>query len=186
MYKKSRLIGLFSVVALAMIIGFSLPMMSVADTTGYHQSHVASKTAKAKQETPAVIIDRIHAERLPATLKTIDKALEAINAGDTKKALAELVKARKVLVAIDKDLGKLISPKFVNARCPIMDSPINPSKVSKKLTKHYKGQQVAFCCAGCPAAWDKLTEAEKDTKLKAVVAKQKPVHSDYDESHHKH
>ena len=58
--------------------------------------------------------------------------------------------------------------KFANVRCPIMGTPINPDKVPVNLTREYKGQKVAFCCGGCPPAWDKLSDAEKDVKLKAA------------------
>lgn len=189
MNKKSRLMGLFSIATLAMIAGFSLLLTGTADSAELQKNPAISIAAKAKQDTPAVVIDRIHGEKIPATLKTIDKALAAINAGDNETALSELIKARKTLVAIHKDLGKLISPKFVNTRCPIMDSPIYPNKVSKKLTRTYKGQQVAFCCGGCLGPWDRLTDTQKDAKLKllkAVEAKQKPAHSGDDHSQHKH
>jgi cobalamin-dependent methionine synthase I len=49
-----------------------------------------------------------------------------------------------------------------------MGGRIDPAKVPDSLTRQYKGQRVAFCCAACPAAWDKLTDAQKDAKLKAV------------------
>lgn len=58
--------------------------------------------------------------------------------------------------------------KFVNVRCPVMDTPIDPAKVPESLTRLYKGEKVAFCCAGCPAGWDKLSDAEKDAKLAKV------------------
>ena len=57
---------------------------------------------------------------------------------------------------------------LANSRCPIMGSPIKPESVTANLTRDYKGQQIGFCCAGCPAAWDKLTDAEKQAKLNAV------------------
>ncbi len=57
---------------------------------------------------------------------------------------------------------------FVNLRCPIMGTPIVPGNVTPDLTREYKGQKVAFCCSMCPPAWDKLTDAEKDAKLKAA------------------
>ncbi len=61
------------------------------------------------------------------------------------------------------------APAYVNTKCPIMGSEINPAKVTADLTRVYKGQKVAFCCGGCPAAWDKLTDAEKDAKLLKVA-----------------
>lgn len=63
------------------------------------------------------------------------------------------------------------SSPFVNARCPIMGSAIDPAHVPDSLTREYKGQKVAFCCAMCPPAWDKLSDADKDKKLEAVKAK---------------
>lgn len=55
----------------------------------------------------------------------------------------------------------------VNTRCPIMNKAIDPANVPEPLTRMYKGQKVGFCCGGCPARWDKLTDAEKDAKLEA-------------------
>ena len=66
------------------------------------------------------------------------------------------------------------APAFANANCPIMTkNAINPAKVPATLTRTHKGKKVAFCCAGCPKAWDKLTDAEKDAKLAKVAAKSK-------------
>jgi hypothetical protein len=57
---------------------------------------------------------------------------------------------------------------IVNARCPIMGG-----KPVTALTRDYNGQKVGFCCGGCPAQWDKLTDAEKNVKLaKAMAASQ--------------
>lgn len=61
--------------------------------------------------------------------------------------------------------------EFVNIRCPIMGTRMDLSKVPDNLTRMHKGQKVAFCCAGCPTAWDKLSDAEKDTKLVKVLHK---------------
>lgn len=54
---------------------------------------------------------------------------------------------------------------FINTTCPIMGSPINSAKVSSSLVREFKGQKVAFCCPGCPAQWDKLSDAQKQAKL---------------------
>jgi hypothetical protein len=53
----------------------------------------------------------------------------------------------------------------VNVTCPIMGGAISPDGVPASLTREYKGQKIGFCCAGCPGAWDKLTDAEKDAAL---------------------
>ena len=59
--------------------------------------------------------------------------------------------------------------EIVNARCPIMGTPLHPTKVPANLIRTYKGRKVGFCCAGCPAAWDKLTDKEKAAKLNASL-----------------
>lgn len=59
---------------------------------------------------------------------------------------------------------------YANTRCPIMNSPIDPSAVTPALTRTYKGKVVAFCCNVCPPQWDKLTDAQKGAKLAAVMA----------------
>ena len=58
---------------------------------------------------------------------------------------------------------------IVNARCPILGSKLDRANVPDKLTRTYKGQRVGFCCDGCPQAWDKLSDAEKDKKLQAAM-----------------
>ncbi len=60
------------------------------------------------------------------------------------------------------------TPKFVNTKCPIMGSVINPEKVTADLVKDFRGQKVALCCAGCPAKWDELSDVEKTAKLAAA------------------
>jgi len=56
----------------------------------------------------------------------------------------------------------------VNTKCPIMGGKIDPANVPAKLTRMFKGQKVGFCCGGCPAKWDKLTDEQKEAKLNAV------------------
>jgi hypothetical protein len=58
-----------------------------------------------------------------------------------------------------------VSAEFVNTHCPIVSSKIDPDKVTPELTREFQGKKVAFCCAGCPAQWDKLSEEEKAAKL---------------------
>lgn len=59
--------------------------------------------------------------------------------------------------------------EFVNVRCPIMGSPIDAANVPASLVREHKGRKVALCCAGCPEAWDALSDEEKDAKLAAVT-----------------
>jgi Cu(I)/Ag(I) efflux system membrane fusion protein len=59
----------------------------------------------------------------------------------------------------------------VNDKCPIMGSEIDPTDVPEDLMRRWKGKRVGFCCAGCPDAWDKLSESEKQAKLEAAMGK---------------
>jgi hypothetical protein len=54
---------------------------------------------------------------------------------------------------------------FINTACPIMGTPIDPDKVPSHLSREFRGQKVAFCCPGCPAQWDKLSDSQKQAKL---------------------
>jgi hypothetical protein len=76
--------------------------------------------------------------------------------GETKQTPAASTKARA---------------KFINTRCPIMGTPIDPNNVPANLTREFKGQKVAFCCGGCPSLWDKLTDKEKEAKLQQAALK---------------
>ena len=111
---------------------------------------------------------------LGEALKAIDLARKAIATGDTKAALAALAKAEALVKVPQQAAAKAASPAkagFVNATCPIMGSKIDPKTVTASLVRTYEGRQVAFCCNGCPAAWDKLTPAQKRAKLAKAGAK---------------
>jgi len=137
---------------------------------GAHQSAVSKN---------ATSLEKLHAEHLPVVMASVKKAAEAVESGDKKAALIELRKAQMVLTIIHSDLGKHIKPQFANNRCPIMNSPIKTEKVAKSLIRDYKGQKIAFCCAGCPAAWDKLSEARKQAKLAKVKPAPMQMHSEH-------
>ena len=65
--------------------------------------------------------------------------------------------------------GKPVPKTVINARCPIMGTALDRDKVPAELTRAFRGQKIGFCCAGCPAAWDKLADAEKAAKLEAAM-----------------
>lgn len=110
-------------------------------------------------------LEEIYARDLPAAIMAVGQAVKAAESGDKKTELAELNKAVNMLVTIHAAIGKHVKPQFTNSRCPIMGSPIQRDKVDAGLTRDFKGQKVAFCCAGCPVAWDKLTDGQKEAKL---------------------
>ena len=57
---------------------------------------------------------------------------------------------------------------YANAVCPMMGSKIDPANVPASLTREFKDRKVAFCCAGCPVAWDRLSDEQKQAKLDAA------------------
>ena len=57
----------------------------------------------------------------------------------------------------------------VNAKCPMMGGKVDKTKVASALVRDFGGQKVGFCCAGCLAPWDKLSDTEKTAKLAAAM-----------------
>ena len=104
-------------------------------------------------------------------------ARKAADAGDAKAAAIEIAKAQQLLTGMQKRMPALKpaagpvgkAGKIVNTRCPIMGNKVNVERIPANLTREFKGKKVGFCCGGCPAAWDKLPDAVKTTKLKAAL-----------------
>ena len=122
-----------------------------------------------------------------AALQQVEAAKKAIEAGDKTAALAALTKIEANLQAVKtmaaqkhykncqkcgsdktcpkKSTEKAARPAVVNKTCPMMGTKIDPANVPDNLYREFKGQGVAFCCGGCPDAWDKLPDEEKQAKL---------------------
>ncbi len=163
---KTRTVAFLTVDSLAAIMGMSLSLAELeAKSCCPNHGETGEMGMKQHSEMKGLSLSRIHSQNLPMVLKSIDQAVKAVQSGDEKTALTELHKAQKMLAAISEAIGEHVKPKFVNNRCPIMGSPIRPEKATKNLIRDYKGQKVAFCCAGCPSLWDKLSVAEKEAKL---------------------
>jgi len=127
---------------------------------------VEGQPKAAAPEPAATKLPTVSPVDLQAAINAIDAAKQAVEAGDKKTALAELGKARKLVADVHYRIAAACPRRrFVNARCPMMGTAIDPAKVPQGLTRPYKGRRVAFCCAGCPAAWDKLTDEQKEDKL---------------------
>ncbi len=142
-----------------------------------HGGHMGGMNMKQPAKAAVLSLESIHAKHVPMVVMSIDKAKKALASGDKRAVLAELNKAQEMLVAIRAALGAHVKPQFANNLCPLMGSPINPAKVTKNLIRNYKGQKVAFCCAGCPAAWDKFTDAQKQAKLAKAISRPSQMHS---------
>lgn len=53
---------------------------------------------------------------------------------------------------------------IVNSKCPIVPA----HKANPNVLVDFQGQKVALCCKGCSSAWNKLSDAEKATKVAAA------------------
>lgn len=188
--RNGKLVGVLVALAAVLVISLSAAPAMASSCGGCSESK--KKASASNPHAESWQGQRINSAHLSAALKAIDAATEAINSDNKKTALAELAKARKLVASACAAMIKGDEPKFANVRCPIMGGLIDPAKLSSKLTRAYKGQKVAFCCAGCPKAWDKLADAEKQTKLaKATAGKdhhQKHQKTKQKDSHkgHKH
>jgi len=122
---------------------------------------------RKKPAVPETIsFEEIYSKDFPMAISSINKAVKAIKSGDKQTELAELNNALEKLITVYKALGTQSKLQYANSlRCPIMGSPIDISKVDESLTRSYKGRKIAFCCAGCPSAWDKLTEDQKQKNV---------------------
>ena len=154
---------------LAMMALLSIPVFAEEEHRG-HKKHMAATTAPS--ETGRHSMQEMCMKRLGGVIKAIDKAVKAVEAGDKDTALAELAEAKKLVLACQKAKSEMCKGKIVNARCPMMGTKLDPSKVTASLTRTHKGKKVGFCCGGCPIAWDKLSDQQKQEKLdKAGVKK---------------
>jgi hypothetical protein len=114
-------------------------------------------------------LEEIYSRDLPMAIVSLGEVLKAIKSGDRKTELDELGKALDKLITVYNALGTQIKPQFANSlSCPMMGSPIDMNMVDESLTRDYGGRKVAFCCAGCPSAWDKLNDAQKQAKVPGV------------------
>lgn len=146
------------------------PIRTGASSPDRRRTHVSIPSVENKigePKTPS--LEQIYSRDFPLAILSIGEAVKAIESGDRQTELVELQKALNMLITVHKSLGTHVKPEFANnLRCPIMGSPIQPDKVDEHLTRDYKSQKIAFCCPGCPAEWDKLTDGQKQAKLPGV------------------
>ena len=149
---KKRVIQLTAVIGL---VALTLPL---AQGWAAEHMHMATKS-------PTITLEQLHAKQVPMALKSLATLQKAIEAGHKEHALMELKKIQGLLTVVQQTLGQNVKPEFANTACPIMGSRINTSKLPASLIRKFNGQKVGFCCAGCPAQWDKLSNAQKQAKL---------------------
>ncbi len=160
--KKSRKItlSLVSIVVLGGAVWTSVPPAAVYAMQN-HSTHPMDKS----QEEDTNKLKSASSHHLPALSVLLEKAVAAVKAGDDKAALTHLQTAQSVLERVKRVVEEAVQPPFTNTKCPMMGGAINPQKITPALTREFDGQKVAFCCAGCPDMWDKLSNADKQAKL---------------------
>lgn len=113
-------------------------------------------------------------EDISAAKAAIKAAIEAIDKGDTKTAKIEMEKADRLMASVHKCMKENMQQMpCCNAKCPISGKPIDRMNCPKELTCMYKDMKIGFCCSNCPPEWNKLTDAEKDAKLKESMPSEK-------------
>ena len=173
----NRTVGL--IVALLIIAVGSLavfPIVMSMSQIGLAQSPVSSQIGQVRpptapfQAAPATQpAGECKCEACPAVsdkLTTVQAALndleKAIDSGDKAAAQAKLKTVRELIAKAD-----ISAHGFANTKCPIMGGAVDV-KLAGDDVRMWKGMKVGFCCGGCPAAWDKLNDQEKQAKLDAA------------------
>jgi hypothetical protein len=178
-----------AVVAIAAETPTSAPASStavdqaLAALKNVEKAYTAKDTDKASAELAKAqtAVGTLSATSQPAgcpTTEQLDNAkkaladLKAAIAGKDDKVFADaMAKATKAVTALKTTAtsAPAVSDKIINKVCPMMGDPVDPDKVSDKLTRTYKGYKIGFCCSACPPQWDKLTDEQKDKKLQQML-----------------
>lgn len=165
-FLAALLIATVGLVSAYVITAHAQCMHDQADSPCAHE-HMAMEATN--QKPTATSLAAINSQQLPAIQDAVARATQHIQAGQYQAALAQLEQAQNLLKSTQAAMGQHVKPAFVNDRCPIMGAPIEAARVTPDLVREYEDQKVAFCCAGCPAAWDKLSEADRQVRLPAAI-----------------
>jgi hypothetical protein len=93
-------------------------------------------------------------------------AMKSLEKNEINSALEKTESAKKSLTELKEIMdGK----RIINAKCPMIGGKVDMDKTSEKMTRMYKGIKIGFCCAGCPEAWDKLSDKEKSGRLSKLM-----------------
>ena len=108
---------------------------------------------------------------LDRALKATEDVQEALALGDKEMALEELKKVKEMLGQARTPLVEALTKpkKVVNKCCPMEGTEIDCNNVPLQLTAQYKEELIGFCCPKCRMEWNKLSDEERDAKLKAAM-----------------
>lgn len=114
-------------------------------------------------------------DAIAQAMTAVDEALKAVESGDKAAAKTQLAKVKELLTQVQgKIKAQMDMLPAVNLRCPITNEYIKGMDLPADQCTTYKGQKVGFCCPACKPGWDKLSDAEKEAKLKASIKEEKP------------
>lgn len=154
--------SVLAVLACIAVLGFSL-------ATAQEKTETAKRATRYKMS--QYIKDCVkwcstNDKDIDAVMMALNSASEAIDAGDTAAAKQKLDEAKQFLQTVKKSNQQCIEKAPVaNAKCPMSGKTIARADVPAEWTRMYKGRKIGFCGAACPAAWGKLSDAEKNEKL---------------------
>ncbi len=180
MKRRSKMLSADLWLVAAVVLGIAA---STLVTTNAKEAGEPNKMAMPMEKMPTCTMEDMHkctkmcVERCETNMKdvsearaAIQSAMEAIDKGDMKAAKGEMEKADKLLTTVHKSMEENVEKMpCVNTKCPISGKAIEMMDRPKDCTRMYKGMKVGFCCPNCPPEWDKLTDAEKDAKLKEAM-----------------
>lgn len=185
MNRKRKMLShsLWLIASVMLSLAVSLLVPTQAKEAENKQAEEPNKMAIPMEKMPTCTMEDMHkctkicVERCETNMKdvsaaraAIQSAIEAIDKDDTKAARIELEKAEKLLAAVHTSMEENVGMMpCVNVRCPISGKTIDMMNRPKDCTRMYKGMKVGFCCPNCPPEWDKLTDAEKEAKLKEAM-----------------
>ncbi|NQV33864.1 MAG: hypothetical protein HQ515_14315 [Phycisphaeraceae bacterium] len=121
--------------------------------------------AIARPKGAPVTLEQLHVEQLPLIVQALKASHTAVEMGQKARALAELNRAQDLVTVVQRTVALKVKPRYANTVCPIMGSKIDAAHVPNRLVRKFNGQKIAFCCAGCPDQWVKLSTAQKEVKL---------------------
>ena len=148
-----------------------VPLVAAVASSLFLMNFVWAAPSHGPHSTRPVSLSQLQGKTVPGAIQALTAARKAIKAGHTEHALAQLHKIELALLVTQKTLDVEFGPKFVNATCPMMGSPIKANKVTDDLLRVYVGKRIAFCCDGCPEKWDGLSRAQKAAKFAESMSK---------------
>lgn len=142
---------------------------------------------------------KMHMDTMAKLKDTLAQAKQSVLAGKTEQAAQQIDQAQQFIekqhaAMHEKMQGRMgrgmggmagggmkcpvcgemmgASGQVSNSECPMDEAKIDPSKMTAAATRDYKGEKIGFCCPGCASQWDQISDAQKQSKIDALAAKE--------------